>query len=278
MAFKDILVLVDRSPAAAGRIEVAARMASPFGAHVTGLHVTGPPVIPPSVTAEVAQAVLDAYAELHGEAAEKARSLFMAHVSRPGVAAEWRQSEGETSDVVAMHARCADLAVLGQDDPEAPAMDTPRGLVERVLLGSGRPVLVIPYIGARGAVGEEVAVAWNGTREATRAVNDALPLLRRARRVTVLTINARGGPEGRGDVPGPDIALHLARHDVRVEFKAIESEEVAVPEMLLSSVADLGADLLVMGGYGHSRLRELVMGGATRGILQAMTTPVFLSH
>jgi nucleotide-binding universal stress UspA family protein len=260
MAFKDILVLVDRSRSAPVRIDLATRLASQFGAHLTGLHVTGPPAIPASVRAELPQLAIEGFTRFQAQAAEAARELFLARASQPGVTVEWRHREGDPGDMVTLHARYVDLAVVGQDDPDD-EQDTPRGMAQRILLGSGRPV-----------------VAWNASREATRAANDALPILERAARVTVLSINPRGGPAGHGDVPGADMALHLARHGVRAEANAIESDDVKAAEVLLSSLTDLGADLLVMGGYGRSRVRELVLGGMTRDILRAMTTPVFMSH
>lgn len=278
MALKDILVLIDRSSRTPSRVDVAVQLAIRFGAHLTGLHVTAPPVIPQAVRVEMPREALEAYAQFQVEAVETARALFLARAGRPGVTAEWRQREGDAGDIATLHARHADLAVVGQDDPDADEPDIPRGLAERVLLGAGRPVLVVPYVGASGPVGERVVVAWNGSREATRAVNDALPLLERATRVTVLTINPRGGPDGPGAVSGADIALHLARHGVTVEATGLESEEVRAADVVLSTAADLGADLLVMGGYGRSRLRELVLGGMTRDILRSMTVPVFMSH
>ncbi len=137
---------------------------------------------------------------------------------------------------------------------------------------------MIPYTGTYPRIGRRVLVAWNASREATRAVTDAMPFLEHAGLVTVLTANARTTDMGHGDLPGADIALHLARHGVRAEAAPTHSGDVDVGEWLLSRAADLEVDLMVMGAYGHSRLRELVMGGATRSILQHMTVPVLFSH
>jgi nucleotide-binding universal stress UspA family protein len=278
VALKDILLLVDQSSSAPARIDVASRLASRFGAHMAGLYVSAPTGIPASIRAELPALAIKNLARFEAQAVEAARELFMARASQPGVTLEWRDREGEAGQVVGRHARYADLAVVGQDDPRDAEPNAPRGVAERVLLESGRPVLVVPYVGARSPVGERVVVAWNASREAARAANDALPILERAAKVTVLSINPRSGPAGDGEVPGADMALHLARHGVRAEANTIESEDVKAAELLLSSLADLGADLLVMGGYGRSRLRELVLGGVTRSILGAMTTPVFMSH
>jgi len=168
------------------------------------------------------------------------------------------------------------VTVLGQADPDDP--DALPDLPERVILGAGRPVIVVPYAGTFKTMGQRVVVAWNASREATRAVNDALPLLERAASVRVLSINPHGGRSGHGAVAGADISLHLARHGVRVEAASVNASDVRVDDMLLSQAADCGADLIVMGAYGHSRLGEFVLGGATRHILRQITMPVFMSH
>ena len=136
------------------------------------------------------------------------------------------------------------------------------------------------YVGTFETVGRNVIIAWNNSRESARAVADALPLLTGAERVTILALNPKGGVEldGHGDVPGADIALHLARHDVNVDAAQLVTEDVSVADMLLSRAADEGADLLVISAYGHSRLGELVLGGVTRSILAHMTLPVLMSH
>jgi nucleotide-binding universal stress UspA family protein len=146
------------------------------------------------------------------------------------------------------------------------------------VLEVGRPVLVVPSVGQFPTLGQRVLVAWNASREATRAVHDALPLLRRSRRTQVVVINPQGGAGGHGDIPGADIGLHLSRHGVNAVCERISADDVETGALLLSRAADEGADLIVMGAYGHSRLSELVLGGATRHILRHMTVPVLLSH
>jgi nucleotide-binding universal stress UspA family protein len=153
-----------------------------------------------------------------------------------------------------------------------------RQLAEQLVLASGRPVLLIPYIGAGATMGERVVIGWDASREAARAVSDALPILERAASVVVVTINPRQRDFGHGEMPGTDIALHLARHGVKVEVQRVETRDMDVGNALLSHLAGQSADLLVMGGYGHSRLREIVLGGATRTVLGDMTVPVLMSH
>jgi nucleotide-binding universal stress UspA family protein len=149
---------------------------------------------------------------------------------------------------------------------------------ERVALAAGRPVLAIPYAGRFEAVGRRVLIGWDASREATRAVADAMPLLAAAETVSVLSIDPREGPSAHGPVPGADISPHLARHGVNATVERTVSAGVPAGDLLLSRAADLGADLLVVGAYGHSRARELLLGGVTRTLLQSMTLPVLMSH
>jgi len=211
-------------------------------------------------------------------AALAAQVLFRSRTNMAGITTEWREREGDVVDIASLHARYGDLVIVGQMEPAPRAGHSGRGLPERLLLGVGRPILVVPYAGVFKTVGDRVLVAWNASREATRAVNDALPILQRASHVTVLAINPGGGVSGDGDVPGADLALHLSRHGVKAEASWIKAEDIDVAVMLLSRACDLQADLIVMGGYGHSRVREIVLGGTTREILRTMTVPTLMSH
>jgi len=280
MSFKDLLVVVDHARNCGRRIDLAARIAGDFEAHLTGLYVTTVPYLQPAVLAEFPVDVRDMQTRALAEAAARARGLFAERVEGAGFAltTEWREDEGDVADQASLHARYADLTVIGQTDPDDVPLGASEDLPERLILGAGRPVLVVPYAGRFESIGRRVLLAWNATREASRAANDALPFLKRAERVTVLSVNPSIGPGGHGDVPGADIALHLARHGVRAEAASVTTSDVSVDDMLLSQAADAGADLLVMGAYGHSRLGELILGSATRHILRQITVPVFMSH
>jgi nucleotide-binding universal stress UspA family protein len=277
-AFKDLLVVLDTSRSCAGRLEMATTLASRFGAHLTGLYTSPPPQVPAMIESQLTPELVELQMRTLSEATARVNDLFKRRGEGPGFTSEWRAREGEAGEVATLHARYSDVAIVGQADPESDDLGSTGDLPERVVLGSGRPVLVVPYAGTFTTIGQRVLVAWNASREATRAVNDAMPLLGGASKVTVLAINPRGGLHGHGEVPGADLALHLARHGVRAEASALKSNDVDVGALLLSQAADLGADLIVMGAYGHSRLREVVLGGATREILRSMTVPVFLSH
>lgn len=278
MALKDIMVLVDSSAHAADRLDVAIKLATDHDAHLTGLFVRMVPHVPQFVMSQLGPEVQDVQRKYAQDAARAAHKIFEDKVRAAGIRAEWRAVEGDLVDTVCLHAKYTDLVVLGQRDTSEDAMDGEDGLVDHVVLEAGRPVLVVPYAGKFKTIGSKVVLAWNASREATRAVNDAMPLLQKAREVEVLAINPRGGRAGHGDVPGADISLHLARHGVKANAEHIFSDDVDPGAMLLSRAADAGADLIVMGAYGRSRLRELVLGGATRHLLRHMTVPVLMAH
>lgn len=277
MRFKDVLVHLDGTEQAGVRLLVAADLARRHGAHLTGLHVAD--IVSPvvyaggAVLADLLEGMRrDALAEAY-----RVEAVFRERLRLEGLAGEWRQVEGITREQVALHARYADLVVAGQEDPAAgyPPLS---GTVEHALFASGRPVLVVPAAGRFEAVGRKVLVGWNASREAVRAVNDALPLMAEAEAVTVLAANPRQGPYDHGDEPGADIGLHLARHGVKVSVERISAEDLHAGDLLLDRAAELSADLLVVGAYGHSRLRELVFGGVTRTLLRETTVPVPMSN
>jgi len=279
--FKDILVVLDAEPRAQDRIVLAAELAARFGAHLTGLYVAAEP--PGRLdyfnydTPLFGPVYRDAEPQIRAES-ESSRLHFEEIARRYSLSSDWRTASGYPSEVAAVHGRYADLVILGQIDPDDVGAALVRPRPEEVALLTGRPILVVPYAGAFADIGQTVLVAWDASREATRAVNDAMPLLATASSVTVITVDPEHGPEGHGEVPGADIALHLARHGVSVRVERTVSAGIGIGDALLSRASDLGADLLVMGAYGHSRVHELLLGGATRTILASMTLPVLMAH
>jgi nucleotide-binding universal stress UspA family protein len=280
MALKDILVHLDGTAQSAVRLDVASGLARQHSAHLTGLHVIDPILNDPMLYGDASglAVLIDQVRSDAREAAGVLEAKFRERLRAEGIAGEWRLAEGRTADAVMLHARYADLAVLGQQDPDNPRASGWGAVIEQTLFASGRPLLIVPYAGRFEAIGRNVLIGWSATREAARAVNDALPLIAAADNATVLAIDPRGGLEGHGEVPAADIALHLARHGIKVTAAHTESAGVSPGDVLLDYAADNGMDLLVIGGYGHSRVRELVMGGVTRTILQRMTIPVLMSH
>jgi nucleotide-binding universal stress UspA family protein len=276
MGLKDLLVHVDTDAACDSRLDVAVGLAAKHAAHLTGLHVMAWPQLPGYVEVELPRTFLDEQHRHLEDRARQAEERFHERARRRGIPGEWRVDSGNLIGRAKLHARYADVTVVAQG---LDLVDAPHDLAflpEELALGVGRPVLVVPRYGTFERVGEHVLIAWNGTREATRAVHDALPLLKLATKVTVLSIDPEHGTEPR--VPGADIALHLARHGIAAEAASTPGLDIGVGDLLLSRAADLGADLIVMGAYGHSRVREMVLGGATRHILQHMTVPVLMSH
>ena len=276
MTYRTILVHVDNGKTCPARLDMAIGMARRFDAHLVGLHALTAVRLPAYAIAEAGATLLEAQRAVAREQASRAKQLFDAAISGAGLAAtEWRFSGEDAVDAVVLHARYADLVVLSQPrerDGSGVEADFP----ERVILDSGRPVLMVPYAGKFPQAGKRILVAWNTGREATRAVTDSIPLLREAEQVHVVAFNPEG--TAHGAVPGADIGLYLARHGVNVEVSYHRADDIDVGNQLLSRVADLGIDLIVMGAYGHSRMRELVMGGATRTVLESMTAPTLLSH
>lgn len=277
MALKDLLVHVDNSRQSRARLDAAIALAEQSEAHLVGVYVIMHPHIPGFVRSQIGEDILRQQSEMTRAMTEAAETNFNEQISRAGISGEWRCVEG-LPDALALHARYCDLAVLGQRDPETEDASSAAEMPDRLILSLGRPVLIIPKVGEYPVIGERAMVAWDSSRLSTRAINDALPLLKKAKHVSVIAINPHGGKEGHGAVPSADICLHLARHGVNAEAQHVFADDVNVGDMLLSRAADQSIDLLVMGAYGHARWRELVLGGATRHILQHMTMPVLMSH
>ena len=279
MAYKDLLVHVDDSAACAARVDAAIALAGRFDAHLTALYVVPEIVLP--VAAEGYMGA-DAYAGIEQQERERGEAVldrFRQTAEARDIEFDTRMDRGivaEFAERLAVHSRYADLVVVGQPDhaDDAAAEPSPGDVV----LNAAAPVLVVPFIGQREDFGKRPMIAWNASREAARAVRNAMPFLERADAVDVVTFHPREGRSAHGELPGADIALHLARHGIQVDVQRLEGKDIDVGNALLSHAADRGSDLLVMGCYGHSRLREWVLGGATRTILQSMTMPVIMGH
>ena len=277
MSYKTILVHVDNGKYAAARIEVAMGLAERFEAHLAGLYTQNSVRLPSYALAEGGEVLIDALRRNEQERHDKAAAAFDAQVRRWGLArTEWRTSNLEAGAAISLHARYADLVVIGQSAPDD-LNDYGRDLPGRVLLHCGRPVLLIPYAYEKRPIGERVLVAWNASREATRAITESLAFLKMAKEVSVAAFNPHSG-DGHGAQPGADIAAWLSRHGVRVNVAQQSVPDLDVGNQLLSRAADVSADLIVMGAYGHSRLQEMVLGGVTRTLLESMTVPVLMAH
>jgi len=289
MAFKNVLVQLDNHRNYETRLRIALSLAQQDKGRALGLYCFDMPAMP-HISYALAEAYYPAAHDTARETYERQRdgafddaahyqAAFRAAARSAGLRARWEIWPEKPKDLIGHmteRARYADIAVLGQADPRHPLYDTLVDLPETVMLGSGRPVIIVPYAEQRDSFGKRILIAWNDTREAARAVADSMPLLERADAVTVLTI----APErdDRYHEPAQKMVQQLAQHGVHAEASEMAGGDGEAGDLILSRAADLGCDLLVMGGYGHSRTRELFLGGATRHILQTMTLPVLLAH
>ena len=279
MALKDILVHMDSSPAAPARLDHAIRLAQKHDAHLVALYVVAIAPIHQYTEADLGPELIEAHDKFMRESAAQAKVVFDAHTQAAGIRTEWRQAEGAVPEMVTLHARYADVVVLGQRMKDRLDAGAAPELPDHVVLDVGRPAIVIPHGHSTESTGDRVLLAWNAGGAAARAANDALPILEAASEVRILVINPESGILAHGDMPGADIATHLARHNVHGEVVQVNiGDRSQVADELLKQVAAFGADFLVMGSYGSFRLRELVFGGVTRRILETMTVPTFLSR
>lgn len=278
MSIKDILVYLDSGAACAERIDVALRLAKTYEARVIGLYVRALPYIPHFVAAQIGPDIYETQKRAAEREEAEVRQVFLARCSAAGMSGEWRSGEGDMTEVICLHAKYVDLVVIGQFNPDDDHREGEMGLADNVVIDAGRPVLVVPYAGSFPKLGERVMLAWNASRESVRAAHDALPFLKRAASVEVVAANPQDSEGLHGDIPCAAICTHLSRHGVPAVAKTIYAEDMNVGEMLLSRAADDSIDLIVMGAYGRSRFRELILGGVTRHLLNSMTVPVLLSH
>jgi nucleotide-binding universal stress UspA family protein len=257
--------------------DFAISVADAFKAHVLGVAFSYEPIIPGSVMGGIPPEFIEAQRAESDKKARAAVSRFEQAAKRAGVAAETSilsASISGAADKLGRLGRRFDLVVVGQANGDR-AM--PEEVVdEGVLFDSGRPVIFVPFIQKAGLKLDRVMICWDGSRAATRAIADAMPLLKKAKAVEIVMVASKAGKAD--EIPGADLGQHLARHGLKVDVKRITSPDIDVGSTILSYAADSSADMIVMGGYGHSRLREFVLGGVTRGILETMTVPVLMSH
>ena len=274
---KDIVVNLSVGARRDVAADYAVSVAGALEAHLAGVAFSYEPAVPATIFDTASVAVLASYRVQAEQAAERAIARFEEAARRAVLSIETRVLSAGTSDAGALFGRLArgyDLSIVAQTEPDG---DVAEDLIlEGALFSSGRPVLVVPYIQTEDFKLDRVLLCWDGSRSAARAIADALPLLGRSKTIEVITIATKD--DNRGEIPGADIVHHLARHRLKVELKRIIAPDMKVADTILSHAADSSADLIVMGGYGHSRLRELVLGGATRGMLSVMTVPTLMSH
>jgi nucleotide-binding universal stress UspA family protein len=292
MALKDLLVCIDPTIAGGARLKLALNLARTNKAHLTGTY--------PLPEAQVARGGATGFGGLPGmngtteetvspggavsevfheaEVADQAEHRFKDELRLAGIDGEWHAvPDGNSSELIEL-AKSADMTIMGQRPPSSGSDGAARFRPEEIVIAAGRPVLVVPYAGIFETVGKRILVAWDGTREAIRALNDALPLLADAEAVIVMFVGTNERDLEQYLPALERIVHHLQRHGINATAEETLRSGLAVSDVLLSRAADLAADMIVAGGYHHSQLRETLIGGVTRDLLQHMTVPVLMSH
>jgi len=276
MALNDILVHTDSTPHSEKRFKLGLKLAKRHGATLFSLYTQAAPL-------SLSTNSKEKHRKQHKKAGEALFEKYKKLADKAGVELVWDtaklpKSDDDVTDQLIHASQHMDMAIVSQFDHQAAAGLLPADLAERLVLETGRPILILPYAGEFKDIGKRVLVAWNTGRESVRAVNDAIPLLQDAKKVNVIAINPRKGKKRHGANPAADITEHLLRHGVKAAAEHLSTEDVDPANMLLSCAADESADMLVMGAYGHHRFRELILGGVTQDILRHMTLPVLMSH
>jgi nucleotide-binding universal stress UspA family protein len=277
--YKNILVYLDEGVSNEERMKTALAMANVNGARITGVALNAAPSLQTMIRAGIlganelleknraqCQSILDAFAAMAG-------SQDIEHDTR---IVECK--EGRAPQKLAHLARNFDLSILRQANPDRPNAELVLDVAEEVLFTSGRPVFFMPYIGAHAIPCKRALVAWDGSASSTRALHDALPLMEHMDEVVILVVDADKQERINGEQPGTEISQHLNAHGINNRVSRVHSGGSTTSTMILNALTDNGSDILVMGGYGTSKLREIVLGGVTRTLLNTMTVPVFMSH
>ena len=275
---KDIIVHLEHQAARDPARDFAVTIAEIFDAHLAAFAFTYAPDFPGYVMLEIPSDIVAQMIAASEKAALAAIERFEADARRSLISAEHRliKTAAATAPVLlSVLARRFDLSVLMQSEPNRVDNDH---MIETTLFESGRPLIVVPYIQQDGLKLDHVVCCWDGSRAAARAINDGLPLLTKAMTVDLLIVLNEKTNTSPNEIRGAEMAKHLARHDVKVQIVTVPAADIDVTNAILSYVADVSGTLIVMGGYGHAKLREMILGGVTRGMLQSMTVPVFMSH
>lgn len=281
MSYKDLLVYLDASDSCAYRVEAAVALAKREGARLTGLAMVLESSISSYIGIDFPTSLSEAQKEIVETSAAHAVAGFETVAQQAGIDYQTRLHEcpaTKAASGLAFFARHADLTFLGQPNPDSAARAFQESLLDTVLHRSGRPVYVVPYIGRIPHKSRHAVIAWDGSKKAVRAVNDAIPLLKARDKVDILVVNPKPRGDTFGGQQGENLASHLARHGITATVVKLVLPDMSVDTVILNHIADTGADLLVMGAFGHSRLRERAFGGVSHSILQQMTTPVLMSE
>lgn len=276
VSIRDVLVHMDASDASAVRLASAIALAKAHGAQVSGLFIRSLPNVPQWMVAPLGPDVVEVQAEFARQASAKAEVTFKNAITEAGIEADWRSAEGDEAGILIEAGRLSDLVVMGRTGVEK-RLDLEKRFIAHVILEVARPVLVVPAAQSNQAVGKNILIAWDGSREAVRAVNDAMPLLNSAEKVSVVAVGGTSSDE-EGKCALPSICAYLKRHGVEVCECEVKADDRKAGPVLLKEVETFGADMIVMGAYGRSRLRDIVLGGTTRHLLRHAKVPLLMSH
>jgi nucleotide-binding universal stress UspA family protein len=280
MSYKTVLTCLDPSDRAQARLSYSLALAKEFDAHLIGLYSTFMPEAREYFSIAGCAHYYDDWCNARRGQRDAAEEAFRHALRVADLGGEWLSFDDYAEQPMIRRSRHADLLIAGQVGPHDDSRPLRKRFLEGMVLTSGRPVLVLPYAGALRPAGQAVAIAWDGSREAARAVHDAMPFLARAGRVTVLRIRTPDAlrPAALG-AQGKEIDLMLARHSVNVDFaEAVSDSDETAADTLLSWVATSGCDFVVAGAYSHPQWKEQWLGGVTRALLESATVPVLLSH
>ncbi|HEY7749652.1 MAG TPA: universal stress protein [Aestuariivirgaceae bacterium] len=280
MSYKTILVSLNEIDRLDTLVELTAKLALKYDAHVLGLYVIPAAAVYPAVGPYVAPEIFDSFTKFFEDQSKKVKQKFETVMKRNSLASQWLEVRALVpmiSDTISEIGRIADLIVLSETDRNA-SQGVELNVVENTIMSAGRPVLVIPRKAEGDLKVSQIVCGYNGSKEAARAVHDALPFLKMADDVRLVWVDPSKESEMAGSVPGSDMAESLDRHGVRATAESMPTNGINPAEALVTRARDLGAGMVVMGAYGHSRLREFVLGGATKQALSAMTVPLIMSH
>ena len=279
MDFKNLLIHLDHSSGCQNRLQTAFDLARNFGAHITGLCVVADYIVPSYVEAQVS---VDVIAEVTEKAIARAHATLAEYqklAEEAGVSMDAHVLEGQLIPILREHSKYADLLVLGQDQPDD-IDNASYGLADALLFEGGCACLVVPHSGNLAGLGQRVLLTWNASRESARALREALPLLARAETVVMLTSEPDDGNFGlaRGHPHAEELSHFLESHGIAAISSGISDPDISATDAIIGQTAKMNADLIVMGGYGHARLREIILGGVTRDLLKQTTVPLLLAH
>lgn len=279
MTYKSILVHVDQTAQARERVRLAAAIAEGMQGHLIGTAMTGIShlVFEQGVFNQHDPTFDHHVKNLRAYASQSLENFSTLAKETRLTSVEARLMDDDAVGGMTLQARYADLVVIGQFDPACGVPGVMSDFPESVVLNCVRPVLIMPHTRKFTALPAKIAIAWDASMTATRAIVNALPLLKRSSRTDLIIFNSTVHPDTHGQEPGADMALYLSRHGVKVNVVCRDTRSNEA-EALLSYCADENMELIVMGGYGHTRFREMVLGGATREMLMSMTVPVLMTH